>query len=86
MKVCENCNTPMINNAKITGQHPFELGVDGRSDIYVSYVDGKKEVKGLFGKIKQEENCFEFELMARVCPKCGKVELYIDLDKNENVN
>lgn len=44
MKECKNCNVAMIDNAEIIGQHPFEHGVDGTSTIYVSYVDGVKQV------------------------------------------
>lgn len=86
MKECENCKIEMIDNAELRGQHPFEHGVDGTSTIYVSYIDGVKQVKGLFGKVKEEENHCAFELKARVCPKCGKVELYVDLNQNESIN
>ena len=33
MKKCIDCNTEMIDNCIIEGQHPFELGADGRTDI-----------------------------------------------------
>ena len=78
---CERCNIEMIENAEIKGQHPFELGVDGRSNIFVSFTNGKKEVKGIFGKVKEQENYCRNELKARVCPKCGKVELYVDINE-----
>lgn len=81
MKKCSDCNIEMINNAEVTGQHPFELGSDGRSDLYISYVDGKVELKGLFGKVRTEDNYCEYSIKARVCPKCGKVELYIDFNE-----
>ena len=32
MKKCQECNFYM-REASIEGQHPFELGVDGRSNI-----------------------------------------------------
>lgn len=80
MKKCSDCNIEMLEHAEITGQHPHELGVDGRSDILVSYIAGKKEVKNFFGKVKEKENYCEHELKARICPKYGKVELYIDIN------
>jgi len=81
MKECENCKVAMIDNAEIIGQHLAEAGRDAISNIYVSYVDGVKEVKGLFGKVKEEENHCFFNVKARVCPKCGKVELYVDFEE-----
>lgn len=81
MKECENCKIAMIDNADIIGQHLAEAGRDSMSNIYVSYIDGVKEEKGLFGKVKEVKNHCFFDLKARVCPKCGKVELYVDFDK-----
>lgn len=81
MKKCSDCNIEMIENAKITGQHPFEIGVDGESNILISFVNGKKEVKGFLGKVKEKENYCQYELKARVCQNCGKVEMYINLDE-----
>ena len=86
MKECENCKVEMKENVEIIGKHPFQLGVDSISTIYVSYNDGVKEVKGMFGKVKEEENYCDSEVKARVCPKCGKVELYVDLTQNESIN
>ncbi len=80
MKKCSDCNAEMIDNVELYGQHPFELGVDGESELLVSFVDGKTTVKGLFGSEKEKDNICEYTLKARVCPKCGKVELYIDLN------
>lgn len=42
MKKCKECNVEMVEDAKITGQHPFEIGVDGLSNIFISFVNGKK--------------------------------------------
>ena len=35
MKLCNDCNIEMIDNCTIEGQHPFELGVDGKTDISI---------------------------------------------------
>lgn len=80
MKKCNDCKIEMIDNAEITGQHPFELGVDGSSNIFISFLNGKMEVKNLFGNIKVKKIQCNKELKARICPTCGKVELYIDPD------
>lgn len=75
MKKCKDCNVEMIDSAKI-----FESGVDGSSNIFISFVNGKKEVKNIFGNIKEKEIRCNKELKARICPKCGKVEFYINTD------
>ena len=67
MKRCSDCNIEMIENITIDGQHPFELGANGRSDIRI-LVPGD----GLLGKI--------YFPKARLCPKCGKLELYVPIE------
>ena len=69
----------MLHDAKIEGQHPFEVGYDSKSNLNVSFVNGSSEVKTLFGKTKERPNYYESEVKVRICPKCGKIELYIDL-------
>lgn len=78
MKRCSDCNIEMIENVKISGQHPFEVGVDGRSDIYVHIPTGEK---GSFLGIKYDQEARE-KLLARMCPNCGKIELYVNIKKN----
>lgn len=80
MKKCNDCNVEMIENAYIEGQHPFELGADGRTDISVHIPTGEKE-KFLWFMVDKENS---FKLKARVCPKCGKVELFIHPNKTED--
>ena len=63
---CDRCNVGMIEDLKIEGQHPFEIGIDGSSELLV-YTKGKS--------IFMKSN----EVKCRMCPKCGKVELYIDI-------
>lgn len=75
---CERCNEKMLSNAEIYGQLRYEIGDDSRSDLLVTYVDGKTTKTGVFGKTKDVDNLVEYELKARVCKKCGKVELYTD--------
>ena len=77
MKKCSECNVEMIEDWVIDGQHPFELGADGRTDISV-HVPTNEE--GSFLGIKYDKT-IELDLKARVCPKCGKVELYVNSEK-----
>ncbi len=71
MKKCSDCNVEMIDNAKI---------FDDSSNIFISFLNGKREVKNFFGNIKVKKIQCNKELKARICPTCGKVELYIDPD------
>lgn len=64
MKKCNDCNVDMIENIKIEGQHPFEIGIDGQSDLRV------RIPRKVFMKM--------IDVKSRICPQCGKVELYID--------
>ncbi len=76
MKKCSECNTIMIDNCRIEGQHPFELGADGKTNIFLQIPTGKKgNFLGLEFESEKKEN-----LKARFCPKCGKVEFYIDVN------
>lgn len=77
MKKCTDCNVEMIENARIEGQHPFEVGVDGKTRISIHIPTGEQ---GSFLGLKyNKEN--KIEPSVRVCPSCGKIELYIDKDK-----
>ena len=83
MKKCNECNIEMIENCIIEGQHPFEIGVDGRTDISVHIPTNEQ---GSFIGIKYEKK-IELQLKARVCPTCGKVEPYVNVSKlNEKIN
>ena len=74
MKKCSDCNVEMIEDCVIDGQHPFELGVDGEVDISVHIPTNEK---ASFLGIKFDKN-ISLNVKARVCPQCGKVELYVD--------
>ena len=79
MRKCEKCEIEMIN-ADLYGEPPFDIDIDKAiSDFSISYINGTKEVKGIFGNIKEKKNYCESKLNAAVCPNCGKVELYIDI-------
>ena len=39
--------------------------------------------KTIFGKIKEQVNYDYSTLKSALCPKCGKVELYIDINEKE---
>ncbi len=65
MKICSDCNVQMIENIPVEGQHLFEVGASGSSRIELR-VPGS----GIFAR--------KVELKSRLCPQCGKVELYVD--------
>jgi hypothetical protein len=80
MKICRDCNVEMIENCIFDGQHPFELGADGEVDISVHIPTNEK---GSFLGIKYDKTITS-NVKARVCPKCGKIELYANLDNLNN--
>lgn len=73
MKKCLDCDFYM-REAKIDGQHPFEVGIDGQSKIRVHIPTGEKT--SLLGL--ELDDMVKAEVKARVCPKCGKVELFVE--------
>lgn len=77
MKLCNDCNMNMVENVKVEGQHPFELGVDGKSKIFLDIPTGEN---GKFLGLSLDKT-IRTDLKARVCPKCGKVEMYVDIEK-----
>lgn len=77
MKKCSDCNVEMIDNCKIEGQHPFEVGVDGRTDISIHIPTGEK---GSFLGLKYDK-VNKVKPLARICPNCGKVEFYVNKEE-----
>lgn len=75
VKKCSDCNIEMLDNCILEGQHPFEIGVDGRTDISLHIPTGEKG--SLFG-IPFDKKA-KAKIKARLCPNCGKVEFYIDM-------
>lgn len=74
MKKCTECNVEMFENGTIEGQHPFEIGMDGHTDIRVSIpTDEKTSFLGL-----KLDKRITARPKVRICPNCGKIELYID--------
>ena len=54
-----------------------------KGQIYIGYDAGKRVTKNIFGK-EQESQQYEFkQVKLKFCAKCGKVELYIDLNSEE---
>lgn len=70
MKKCNDCGIEMIEDCIISGQHTTYQGINGYSNILVSYISEKKEL----------EQYSQYKIKARMCPKCGKIELYADID------
>lgn len=79
MKKCSDCNVEMIDNCRIVGQHPFEIGPDGRTRFFIHIPTGEQDS---FMGIKYNKEK-RIEPSVRICPKCGKIELYVDIDKVE---
>ena len=74
MKICNDCNVEMINSKNLhTG---YVGGVNFEEEIFLDYKNEEHGSKLLFSKEKYSKK----RVMARVCPKCGKVELYVDLN------
>lgn len=83
MKICEKCNSDMIPS-ELHGE-PFDIDLDKEiNDFSIRYVNGTKEVKKLFGGTKEKKNYCKSKLNAVVCPKCGKVELYINFENTDS--
>ena len=78
MKKCNECNVEMLENCIVQGQHPFEIGIDGQSDISVHIPTNEK---GSFLGIKYNKE-IELPLRARICPNCGKAEMYVNWNEN----
>ena len=78
MKKCSDCNTIMIEDTDL--HTDYVGGVSFEEQIYLTYRDEENGTKSLIGdkKISTRRVC------GRVCPNCGKVELYVDLKKNTN--
>lgn len=72
MKKCSDCNVEMID-ASLFGKPRF---IDMDHDINKFYVDIKTGNKSSFlgMQVDETKRC---DLNVRVCPRCGKVELYV---------
>ena len=73
MKKCSDCSTIMIEDNNL--HTDFVGGTSFESQIYLTYNDEENGTKTLFGAKKISTK----RVKARVCPNCGKVELYIEL-------
>ena len=73
MKICSDCNIGMVEDAEL--HTDYVGGVRFEEQIFVSY-EGT-ESNGLFGESNTKR------VKARVCPKCGKVELYVNFNEDE---
>ena len=77
MKKCNECNVEMIP-AKLLTNDITQSRIT--REIEIEYVDEIIEKQKLFGGTKEVKNKCTTSLKARLCPKCGKVELYIDIE------
>ncbi len=77
MKKCNDCGVEMIEDTNL--HTDYVGGVSFDEQIYVDYKD---EVNGTKMLLSNEKHSIK-RVKARVCPNCGKVELYVDLQGNE---
>lgn len=76
IKKCDDCGAVMINNCRIEGQLHHEIGANSRSTLRVQVPTGQKaNVLGF-----EVDATKSFVLKARMCPNCGKVDLYADME------
>ena len=80
MKKCLDCNVYM-REVRLTGQHPHEIGVNSRTNLKVHIPTGEKgEILGM-----SIDKSIMAPLKARVCPKCGKIELFVEQEYLSNL-
>lgn len=75
MKKCNDCNIEMIEGINLHTDYVGGASMEER--IYIDYYDEKNGEKTLFSDKKISKR----RVKGRVCPTCGKVELYVDLVK-----
>jgi hypothetical protein len=80
MKKCNECNIEMIENASVSGELMHEIGHDAKSRIFINIPTGRKTS---FLGLNIDETIRE-TLKARVCPNCGKVEMYVERINTKN--
>lgn len=78
MKKCNECDVEMINGENL--HTDYVGGIQFEEQIYLDYEDEEHGTKRLLSDKKYSKK----RVMARVCPKCGKVELYVDLENSNN--
>lgn len=75
IKKCDDCGAVMINNCELEGQLHFEHGIDSKSTLKVKVPTGEKSnFLGMNVDVTKS-----YRLKARMCPNCGKVDLYADI-------
>lgn len=79
MKKCDICNVEMIDNCVIKGQHPFKFEMESSTNIHIEVPTNEEgNILGIkYSKTKP------YNLKARICPKCGKIEFYANININE---
>lgn len=66
MKKCSDCNIEMIDSLGIRADE--QVSIDNMFKLYII-----KNPEDYYGR-----RVSEHEVKCRICPECGKVELYID--------
>lgn len=79
MKKCKDCNVEMIECSSLHTN--YVGGVKFEEQIFLDYEDEKNGINMLFNNKKMSKK----RVKARVCLSCGLVELYVDLNSNENI-
>lgn len=76
MKKCNECNCDMIEDCFIKARPTYD--VDVRKSIRISVYVPTGETGSFLGIPYNDGN--QYEIKARVCPKCGKIELFADFN------
>lgn len=79
MKKCSDCNIEMIEETSLHTNYIGGAHYD--EQIYVDFEDEKNGHKELLSDRKMSRK----RVKARVCPECGKMELFIDLNEKEGI-
>lgn len=73
MKKCNDCNIEMVEGLNLHTDYVGGASMEDR--IYIEYYDEKYGTTTLFSNKKTSIR----RVKGRVCPTCGKVELYVDI-------
>jgi ssDNA-binding Zn-finger/Zn-ribbon topoisomerase 1 len=77
MKKCSDCNVEMIEKTNL--HTDYVGGTRIEEEIYLDYADEENGFNVLFSNEKKSIR----RVKARLCPQCGKVELFVDLNEKE---
>lgn len=81
MKKCNDCNIEMVTGELFGSPRHIDMN----NDIDKFYFDMHTGEKGNFLGLKYDKTK-RYSLNAYVCPKCGKIEFYINPEEKSLIN